>query len=406
MSTFSLFALSLISLTQPFSSQPPPGFQFVQQGPYYQQQAQPPPGYTLVPNGWAGPPNQQGAPQGNPPAYGGQIHMTPQENAQMQMMQMMQMMQPQMQMMQPQMQMQMMQPQISPQENATQPSMVPQDSAQGASVIDPTLLAMGSDLLTLSQPSTPIANRASDDLDEPANNNADVGDNSSDSDPETDKSPPSSPAKSPNSRRTPSTPTPKPKKRATTQALVTKALKKRAVRVSATNATHGFVLGALKGRNAYQIFRRKALPKTQVANPSRHFRITFPTIVDRLERLVAETGAYIAIGGTSRGVDSGVVTFVSNSFRSEAAADATRLVNDFIKSAGAIKRARGTEALSLTKDLMQTEADKLELARASEAALVRAASAEKTVDLQAQIIARLQAKIAGTSQDTDISVNP
>ncbi|KAJ7131778.1 hypothetical protein C8R43DRAFT_1133712 [Mycena crocata] len=239
MSTFSLFALSLISLTQPFSSQPPPGFQFVQQGPYYQQQAQPPPGYTLVPNGWAGPPNQQGAPQGNPPAYGGQIHMTPQENAQMQMMQ------PQMQMMQLQMQMQMMQPQISPQENATQPSMVPQDSAQGAS------------------PSTPIANRASDDLDEPANNNADVGDNSSDSDPETDKSPPSSPAKSPNSRRTPSTPTPKPKKRATTQALVTKALKKRAVRVSATNATHGFVLGALKGRNAYQIFRRKALPKTQ-----------------------------------------------------------------------------------------------------------------------------------------------
>ncbi|KAJ7107257.1 hypothetical protein C8R43DRAFT_1120937, partial [Mycena crocata] len=129
-------------------------------------------------------------------------------------------------------------------------------------------------------------------------------------------------------------------------------------------------------------------------------------LVLQLERLVAETGAYIAIGGTSRGVDSGVVTFVSNSFRSEAAADATRLVNDFIKSAGAIKRARGTEALSLTKDLMQTEADKLELARASEAALVRAASAEKTVDLQAQIIARLQAKIAGTSQDTDISVNP
>ncbi|KAJ7082542.1 hypothetical protein C8R43DRAFT_1139396 [Mycena crocata] len=209
MSTFSLFALSLISLTQPFSSQPPPGFQFVQQGPYYQQQAQPPPGYTLVPNGWAGPPNQQGAPQGNPPAYGGQIHMTPQENAQMQMMQMMQ----------------MMQLQISPQENATALDASQQQRRRR--------------------------------------------DNSSDSDPETDKSPPSSPAKSPNSRRTPSTPTPKPKKRATTQALVTKALKKRAVRVSATNATHGFVLGALKGRNAY----RENLQKEGAAkNASRETR--------------------------------------------------------------------------------------------------------------------------------------
>ncbi|KAJ7180057.1 hypothetical protein C8R43DRAFT_1117403 [Mycena crocata] len=380
---------------QPVSSQPPAGFRFVQQGSYYQQQVQAPPGYTLVPNGWAGYPNQQGAPYGNPPAYGNHPgYAAPQDIPQMQMQMIPPHMVPPQSQDIPQIQM-MSPPMVPPQsQDILQMQMMPPPDSQQlagsqAPVIDP-------DLLTMSSPSGPIADPESGEGPAPEDAPGDNGDKS-DNDSELDSQPAPSALSTPTHQR----------RAVGTQHSVSSVMegKQRAVHVSATNSTHGFVKGALKGRNKYDIFRRKALPAELVSNPSRHFCVTFATIVDRIERLCAETGAYVAIGGTSRGVDSGVVSFVSNSFCQEAPQDATHLVNNFIKSVGAIKRARGTEALALTKDLMKTEEDRLELVRLAEAVRLRAADAESTVELQAQLIAELQARIAGASSNASTSSN-
>ncbi|KAJ7170567.1 hypothetical protein C8R43DRAFT_944475 [Mycena crocata] len=353
------------STSAPQPPPPPPGFQYMPQPQYYQQQV--PPGYTLVPQGWPGYLNQPGypnpphpypnptvGPQVNPPAYGAQNPPPSQHDAQANMW-----------------------------DNNTAPPQIPAP-ANPVPPIDPVLLA-------LSVPATSPPDAASP----PQSPQSDVDDQGETADR----------VGSSDVQSEPATPTPKTRTR-TTRAREMPAPDSAELpsngskRVTAGNPIHGHVFGALKGKLPFEIFRRKALPTALVNQPGTHFRNNFPIIIDRLERLAAETGAYMVVSGTSRGLEGGIMSFVSNGLRQEAPGDALALVNQFIKSVGAIKRSRGTEALALTKEVIQLEAHAQELGRVSEAALLQAADATNTIELQARIIAELQAAVAAAGRST------
>ncbi|KAJ7178550.1 hypothetical protein C8R43DRAFT_942202 [Mycena crocata] len=300
------------STSAPQPPPPLPGFQYMPQPQYYQQQV--PPGYTLVPQGWPGYPNPPHpypnptvGPQVNPPAYGAQNPPPSQHDAQANMW-----------------------------DNNTVPPQIPAP-ANPVPPIDPVLLA-------LSVPAT---------------------------------SPPDAvlPPQSPQSDSEPATPTPKTRTRTTrvremptpdSAELPSNGSK----RVTAGNPIHGHVFGTLKGKLPFEIFRRKALPTALVNQPGTHFRNNFPIIIDRLERLAAETGAYMVVSGISRGLEGGIMSFISNGLRQEA------------------------------PEVIQLEAHAQELGRVSEAALLQVADATNTIELQARIIAELQAAVAAAGRST------
>ncbi|KAJ6464114.1 hypothetical protein DFH09DRAFT_1346953 [Mycena vulgaris] len=168
----------------------------------------------------------------------------------------------------------------------------------------------------------------------------------------------------------------------------------RKCRVSASNALYGHVSGAMKGSKPMQIYRRKALPQTH-AKPPRRFAKTMPDILARCERLAAETGCYLVVAAANRSSASAPLHYVSTSLRHDALKESTDMLNIFQTTLGAIKRARQTEAVALTKDLIKVEAEKARLEISGENARRDLAASKNQLVLQAQLIAELQGRLGG-----------
>ncbi|KAJ7636151.1 hypothetical protein DFH06DRAFT_1139187 [Mycena polygramma] len=166
-------------------------------------------------------------------------------------------------------------------------------------------------------------------------------------------------------------------------------------RVTATNAVHGTVLGAMKGSTPSSIYRRKPLPKALEGHEaSKRFNRLIGDVIARCERLGAETGCWLVFAAAHRG-KSGTHHYTSNSLRRDAAQEATEIVNSFQLAVGAIKRSHGKEAAKLAKEVLQAEEKNAELQQQAQESRLALASKQDEVELQMDLIRNLQAQLAG-----------
>ncbi|KAJ7283898.1 hypothetical protein C8J57DRAFT_1498896 [Mycena rebaudengoi] len=167
-------------------------------------------------------------------------------------------------------------------------------------------------------------------------------------------------------------------------------------RISGKNPKYGFVVGAMKGKIAAKIFRRKSLPGLS-KDPTRRFNKQVPDIIARCERLAAETGCWLLIAGNSRSHASGVLHYVTPAMRQDALAESTAMINDFQRVTGAIKLARREDAYQLSKGLIQMEKEKQEAEDSKTEAIQALAATRKEFEVQVELIATLRAQLAGVT---------
>lgn len=100
------------------------------------------------------------------------------------------------------------------------------------------------------------------------------------------------------------------------------------------------------------------------------------------------------IAGAHRGQGSGALHYTSKTMRQEALPEATEILNKFQSTIGVLKRARRTDALTLTRKVEEMEEEQHALKTREEASRREAASKTAELALHVQLIAQLQAKLA------------
>ncbi|KAJ7702195.1 hypothetical protein B0H17DRAFT_1194713 [Mycena rosella] len=172
-------------------------------------------------------------------------------------------------------------------------------------------------------------------------------------------------------------------------------LKARNKHVTAGNPLYEWVDGVMRGKSKLKVYRRRPLPATLHKEPSRRFNKIIPDIIARCEHLGAETGCYILISAAHRGAGNPPIHYTSNALRKDALPEATQMINTFQQTIGVLRRAHSTQAKLYTQDVMKLEAELAEVAAAEEKARLALAASTSQITLQAEVIAALQARLAG-----------
>ncbi|KAH9477987.1 hypothetical protein JR316_0010220 [Psilocybe cubensis] len=141
-------------------------------------------------------------------------------------------------------------------------------------------------------------------------------------------------------------------------------------RTSAQNPYHGYVQGALRGTEVYQIVRGHSLPSPISENTRlvKQFTNSINAIVEKCEDLSKQTGCWLFIGAQHATARSGAISYASPRLRRDAAAQAGNIGTQFSSITRNLIQARIQDNVNLQQQLEESRrhAEEMEHAIAAE----------------------------------------
>ncbi|KAG6826052.1 hypothetical protein H0H92_001294 [Tricholoma furcatifolium] len=182
----------------------------------------------------------------------------------------------------------------------------------------------------------------------------------------------------------------------------------RRVRATKMNSLHGNVVGAMRGKDAFEILRTRPLPlaRTTDKESSRRFRIIMADLISRAERLSAETNCWLFMAGQSRSAASAnnFYHYASPALVEDAYDQTNQLINLFGGTVEALVTLRKEEVVQLNLRFNELSKGKEEAEKQTREAQKELARVHDEHTILSRLLARIKSGEIGVEDIPDVDV--